>query len=364
VPFADPARAVRNLRTPLDNAISEVLDSGCLILGRSVETFEKEFASWVGTSHAVSVASGTDALELALRALGAAGREVITQANTCLPTVSAIARAAARPVLCDVDPETGTMDADSLAASISPRTAAIIPVHLYGQCPNMDAIIAVARDFGVSVVEDCAHAHGAEWRGRGAGTFGVFGCFSFYPTKNLGALGDGGAITTDDPELAERLQCIRQYGRLGGDDALDLGVNSRLDEVQAAILRVKLQHLCRWNSRRTSLAEMYDNALAGSAVKPLRRLAAARHAFHLYVVRAPDRAGFRRALARAGVETLVHYPRPVHGYRHYADLVTAPVSLATSERLAEEVVSIPLYPELEEYELAHVVQVLGAVAAG
>jgi dTDP-4-amino-4,6-dideoxygalactose transaminase len=354
VPFADPARATSRLRAELQKAITEVLESGRLILGPRVEAFEDAFASWVGTSHAVGVASGTDALELALRAVDAGGGDVVTQANTCVPTVAAIERAGCTPVLCDVLGPSGAIDPDALAESVSPTTSAIVPVHLYGQCADMDAVMEIANERGIPVVEDCAQAHGARWGDRPAGTFGALGCFSFYPTKNLGALGDAGAVVTDDAAMAQRLRRLREYGCAGGDHHVERGVNSRLDELQAAVLQVKLPHLAGWNARRAQIAAVYDSALENGEVQPLERTATGQHAFHLYVVRVGDRASFRRALATMGIETLVHYGRPIHHHKPYAQLVRGGISLGRSEELAAEVVSIPLYPELEDWEIERV----------
>src|SRR3954454_2559112 len=273
VAFANFRRTVEGLRPELDAAVARVLDSGWFLLGREGEDFEREFAAWVGTSHAVGCASGTDAIELILRAAGIGeGDEVITQANTCVPTVAAIARAGATPVLCDVEPEAGTIDPASLERALSPRTRAVVPVHLYGQIGDVDAVTELARDAGVAVIEDCAQAHGASAGGRAAGTIGVAGAFSFYPTKNLGGFGDGGAVTTSDAELDERLRLVRHYGQANRYEHVAEGVNSRLDEIQAALLRVRLAHLAEGNARPRAIARHYADALAGSPVEPLRQL--------------------------------------------------------------------------------------------
>ncbi|MEA2450434.1 MAG: hypothetical protein QOG63_2366, partial [Thermoleophilaceae bacterium] len=343
------------LRPELDAAVARVLDSGWFLLGGEGEAFEREFADWVGTDHAAGCASGTDAIELALRALGiGAGDEVITQANTCVPTVAAIARAGARPVLCDVEPEAGTIDPDSLAGAIGPKTRAVIPVHLYGQVGDMDAVEALAHEQGIAVIEDCAQAHGATMGGRRAGTIGVAAAFSFYPTKNLGAFGDGGAVTTSDPAVDERLRLVRQYGQAGRDHHVAEGVNSRLDELQAALLRVRLARLSADNARRAAIAGRYSEALAGTPVEPLRRLPDRDHAFHLFVVNAPERDRFVAALADLEVATLVHYPQPIHGHEPYAELGHGPVPLTNAEELSRRVVSLPIYPELNDAEVDHV----------
>jgi dTDP-4-amino-4,6-dideoxygalactose transaminase len=355
VPFANFRRTVDGLRPELDAALARVLDSGWFLLGREGEAFEGDFASWVGASHAAGCASGTDAIELALRALGVgAGDEVVTQANTCVPTVAAIARAGATPVLCDVEPESATIDPESLAGALSPRTRAVIPVHLYGQIGDIDAVEALAREHNLVMIEDCAQAHGAAAGDRPAGTIGIAGAFSFYPTKNLGAFGDGGAVVTSDEQLDERVRLVRQYGQADRYHHVVEGVNSRLDEMQAAVLRVRLAHLDADNARRMAIADHYAEALAGSPVEPLRRLPDRTHVFHLFVAVAPDRERFQAALEECGVATLVHYPRPIHGHPPYAQLGAGPVSLSNAERLSNEVISLPIYPELTDGEVEHV----------
>jgi dTDP-4-amino-4,6-dideoxygalactose transaminase len=363
VPFANFRRTVDELRPELDAALARVLDSGWFLLGREGEEFEREFAAWVGTEHAAGCASGTDAIELALRALAiGAGDEVVTQANTCVPTVAAIARTGAQPVLCDVEPEAATIDPESLARALSPRTRAVIPVHLYGQMGDIDAVEALAREHSVAVVEDCAQAHGAAAGGRGAGTIGIAGAFSFYPTKNLGAFGDGGAVVTSDAQLDERLRLVRQYGQADRYHHVAEGVNSRLDELQAALLRVRLERLDDANARRGAIADHYADALDGTPVEPLRRLPDRTHVFHLFVVVAPDPERFQAALAEQGVATLVHYPHPIHGHEPYAELGRGGVSLANAERLSRHVVSLPIYPELTDAEVEHVAGTARAAA--
>jgi dTDP-4-amino-4,6-dideoxygalactose transaminase len=359
IPFNDLSRGVAELRDELDAALSRVLDSGWFVLGGEGRAFEEEFAAASGAAYAVGVASGTDAIELALRALGVGpGDEVVTQANTCVPTVAAIERAGAIPVLCDVEAEAGTMDLDSLRGALGARTRAVVPVHLYGQCADVEAIVELCSGRGIDVVEDCAQAVGAELRGRPTGTIGRLGCFSFYPTKNLAALGDGGAVVTDDAGLDERLRLVRQYGQTDRYRHVTEGVNSRLDELQAAVLRARLPRLQRWNARRTEIASAYTEALAGSAVRPLAQLEGRRHVFHLFVVEAPDRDGLRNHLERAGVGTLIHYPTPVHAHPPYRRLAEGPVPLSVSERLCERILSLPIYPELREDEVERVAEAL------
>jgi dTDP-4-amino-4,6-dideoxygalactose transaminase len=251
------------------------------------------------------------------------------------------------------------MDPESFAGAISSRTRAVVPVHLYGQCSDVDAIASVAAQAGIEVIEDCAQAHGAELRGRRAGTIGRLGCFSFYPTKNLGALGDGGVVVTDDDELAARLRLLREYGQTERYVHVATGVNSRLDELQAAVLRTKLPHLDEWNARRREIARRYSDALEGTSIRALAELPGRFHAYHLYVVEANDRPRFEAHLDRRGVRTAIHYPRPIHGYQPYSSLGDGPVPLTVSEDLCEHVLSIPLYPELRNDEVEAVAAALG-----
>jgi dTDP-4-amino-4,6-dideoxygalactose transaminase len=361
IPFNDLSRGVSAQRPELEAALSRVLDSGWFVLGGEDKGFEEEFAAASGAAHAVGVASGTDAIELALRALEIGpGDEVVTQANTCVPTVAAIERAGATPVLCDVEPEAGTMDPDSLRGALREHTRAVVPVHLYGQCADTDAIAELCSDRELAVVEDCAQAVGAELRGKPAGTTGVLGCFSFYPTKNLAALGDGGAVITDDEALDERLRLVRQYGQSDRYRHVAEGVNSRLDELQAAILRARLPHLEGWNARRAEIAAVYAEALADSPVRPLAKLPDRRHVYHLFVVEAPDREELRSQLEQAGIGTLVHYPSPVHRHPPYRRLGEGPVPLEVSERLCEHILSLPIYPELRDDEVERVAGALRA----
>ncbi len=360
VPFQDLERSVAANRAAIDEAVARVLDSGWYVLGGEGAAFEQELAAWSGAAHAVGVASGTDAIELALRALDVGpGDEVVTQANTCVPTVAAIERTGAVAVLCDAEVDGAGIDVESARAALTPRTKAVVPVHLYGQCADMDAVLAL----GVPVVEDCAQAHGASYRGRPAGTMGALGAFSFYPTKNLGALGDGGAVVTGDARLAERVRLLRQYGQASRYEHVERGVNSRLDELQAAILRVRLGGLDEANARRREIAARYDSELAGlPGVTPLPVPDDRVHARHLYVVRAARRDELQAALGRLGVQTLVHYPHPVHGHAPYRDLARPPAGLGRAERLAGEVLSLPLFAEMTDAEAARVVEATRAAA--
>jgi dTDP-4-amino-4,6-dideoxygalactose transaminase len=363
VPFLDLSRHVAALRSELDAAIGEVLDAGRFVGGEPVERFEREFAAWVGAEYAVGVASGTDAIEIALQAVGVGpGDEVITVANTCVPTVAGIEGAGARPVLVDADTMTMTIHPERLAAAVTERTAAIVPVHLYGRCADMDAVLAVSREHGLKVVEDCAQAHGATWRGKPAGTMGSAAAFSFYPTKNVGALGDAGAVVTSDADTAGKAAALRRYGEFERYESARRGTNSRLDTLQAALLSVKLRHADAWRERRREIAASYTEALADTPVTPPGDPDGGIHAYHLYVVAVPEREPFRTRLAETGVETLVHYPRAVHEHPAYREIARSG-ALDVSERLASSVVSLPLYPELEGAEVAAVADAIRTAAS-
>jgi dTDP-4-amino-4,6-dideoxygalactose transaminase len=364
VAFLDLGRQVAAMRGELEAATARVLDSGRFLLGQEGEVLEREFAAACGAAHAVGVASGTDAVELALRAVGVQpGDEVVTQANTCVPTVTAIVRAGGRPVLCDADPSSGVIDLGSLEGALGERTRAVVPVHLYGQCADTEAIVGMCEPRGIAVVEDCAQAHAASLRGRGAGTIGAAGAFSFYPTKNLGAVGDGGAVITGDTEVAERLRLLRHYGQVDRYRHERFGVNSRLDEIQAAIVRAKLPRLEGWTERRREIASIYSAALGDGPVEHLVELPGRRHAFHLFVVRAPDRERLRADLSDRGIGTLIHYPLPIHRQPVFAELSGGPVPLRGAERLGESVLSLPLYPELTEEEIDAVAAAAAEAAA-
>lgn len=349
VPFVDLQRLHSAIREELNEALAAVVSGDRFIGGPRVEEFEHAFARFCGASEAVGVANGTDAIELALRALGIGpGDEVITAANTCIPTVAAIEASGATAVLVDVDEATLTLDPVELADATTSRTKAIVPVHLYGQCADIDAIGAYARERGLVVVEDAAQAHGAERGGRRAGSLGAAAGFSFYPTKNLGALGDGGAIVTNDPDVAATARELRSFGERSDGDAVRRGSNSRLDPLQAAVLSVKLRHLEAWNERRRELASLYRRELAGAVVLP-EEAPAAHHVYHLFVIRSQGRDELARALERRGIGTLVHYPRAVHQHAAYRAL-DRPGRLVRCERVTSEILSLPLHPALTDDE--------------
>jgi dTDP-4-amino-4,6-dideoxygalactose transaminase len=345
------------LAAELETAVQRVLKSGWYILGPEVEAFETAFAAYHGVKYAVGVASGTDAIELALRAAGIGpGDEVITVAHTAVATVCAVERTGARPVLVDIDPDTYTMSPAAAEAAITLRTKALLPVHLYGHPADTRALSALAERHHLLLVEDCAQAHGALDHGRRVGTIGHLGAFSFYPTKNLGAYGDGGAVITNDSQLAARLRSLRNYGQVTRYEHAERGINSRLDEMQAAILAVKLAHLDEHNAARRELAALYGQHLARVTL-PVER-ADAYHVYHLYVVRHTLRDEIREALKARGVGTLIHYPIPVHLQAAYLDLGCAPGSLPVTERVAREVLSLPLYVGLTAQDILTVAQAL------
>jgi dTDP-4-amino-4,6-dideoxygalactose transaminase len=351
VPFLDLTRSVTALRSELDAAIAGVLDTGQFVLGPRVAEFEAAFAGYCGADAAVGVSSGTEAISIALRAAGVGpGDEVIVPANTCVPTVVGVENAGATPVLADVDPETWTLDPAAAAAAVTERTRALLPVHLYGLCADVDGL----RGLGVPIIEDAAQAHGAGVGGRPAGTLGDAAAFSFYPTKNLGALGDAGAVVSNDPEIAAAARSLRAYGERERYESVRRGWNSRLDELQAAVLLVKLRHLDDGLLRRRAIAARYDAVgLDGQRVRD-----GSVHARHLYVIRSPDRDALRQRLADRGIQTLVHYPRAIHEHPAYARL--ARPGLEVCERLAREVLSLPLYPELTDAEVDAVVDAIAA----
>ncbi len=352
VPFGDLKRQHDAIRTELDDAVARVLDSGWYILGPAVSAFEEEFAAFCHARFCIGVANGTEALQLALTALGVGpGDEVITVANASVYQAITIVAVGARPVFVDVDERSHTMDPAALEAVISPHTRAIMPVHLYGRMADMDAIMAIAERHGVPVIEDCAQAHGATWRGRTAGSIGALGCFSFYPTKNLGAIGDGGAVTTNDATLAEKVRRLRQYGWERKYYTRDAGgLNSRLDELQAAILSVKLRHLPAWNARRRAIAAMYHDLLADTDLTLPEAPPDGDHVFHLYVIRSAERDAVQARLRQQGIGTDIHYPLPTHLQPVYAPFAP-PGGLPATERLAREILSLPMFPELTDDEV-------------
>lgn len=347
-------------RNEIDAAVRRALESGWYVLGRELEAFEKEFATYVGVKHCVGVANGTDAIEVALRALGVgSGDEVITVSHTATFTAVGIAGAGAKPVFVDIHEQTYTMDPSAIPAAVTARTKAIVPVHLYGMPADLDAIER-AVDGRFPIVEDVAQAHGARLRGRRLGSIGTLACFSFYPSKNLGAFGDGGAVTTNDDALAERMRQIRNGGQADRYQHLVLGVNSRLDELQAAILRAQLPHLDAMNSRRREIAARYTRGLANvpGLILPPNEPADMSFVFHLYVLRSSQRDALRAGLAKLGVAAQVHYPIPAHRQAAFAVEATLPAT----DRVCAEVLSLPMYPELRDDEVDEVIAAVRTAA--
>lgn len=349
-----------SLKREIDAAVACVLASGQFILGPNVRSFEHELASFIGVAESVGLNSGTDALVLALRALDIGpGDQVMTSPFTFFATSEAIVQVGATPVFVDIDPATFNIDPALIEAAITPRTRAIVPVHLYGLPADMRAIMTIAQRHGLHVVEDCAQAIGAEFDGRRVGSFGDAGCFSFFPTKNLGAYGDGGALLTDIPVLAARVRSLRAHGSERKYIHTEAGMNSRLDELQAAILRVKLPHLERFNAARQAVARRYDAALAGmDSVTPPMQPQGRRHVYHQYTCRSPRRDALTAALAAQGVQTMVYYPVPLHLQTVHAGLGLSQGAYPNAEAAALEAFSLPIYPELSEEEQQRVVDAL------
>lgn len=348
IPFLDLTAQHEPIRDEIDLAIGSVVSSGQFVLGPAVEALERDLAEVCGVRHAVGVASGTDALVLSLRALDLpAGAEVITSPFSFVATASAIVLAGAVPVFVDIDPATFNLEPGAIEAAITPRTRVVLPVHLYGQPAQMSSIEAAIGERDIAVVEDAAQAIGARYHGRTTGGLGQLGCFSFYPTKNLGAFGDAGAITTDDPALAERLRMLRNQGQVSRYEAAYVGYNSRLDSIQAAVLSVKLAHIEAWNEARRRVAGEYSRRLTGLPVEVPEERSGIEHVFHQYTIRCVERDALREHLAAAGIATMVYYPVPLHRQPALAAPGDAPQrALPQAERAAREVLSLPIYPEL------------------
>jgi len=355
IPFANPGTQFQSRRKEILAATERVLNSGWYILGNEVRTFEKEFAEYLGVQHCIGVGNGTDAIALALLAVGVKrDDEVITVSQTAVATTAAIEQIGAVPVFVDIEPETRCMNPELIAAMVSPRTRAILPVHLYGQPARMPEIMDVANRFDLPVVEDCAQAHGAGIAAEKVGTFGDAAAFSFYPTKNLGAIGDAGAVVTDSAEIAERLRGLRQYGWQERYISSFPGLNSRLDELQAAILRTKLPFLDESNDRRRIIAARYD-AVAGEAhFKPPVRIAGTHHVMHLYVIEHEGRERLQTALREQGIGTAVHYPKPIHQQPAYAGRIRGCDNLPCTEWLSKRILSLPMFPELTDGQVEQI----------
>lgn len=362
IPFLDLAAQYRAVQAPLEAAVLQVLRRGDYVLGEAVAEFERDFADYCGTGHAVTVNTGTSAIHLALLAAGIGpGDEVITVPMTFVATVAAILYAGATPVLVDVDPETFTMAPAAFEAAITPRTRAVLPVHLHGRLADMSAICAIAERHGIVVIEDAAQAHGAERHGRRAGAFGRIGCFSFYPGKNLGACGEGGAVVTSDPDIAARIRRLRDWGQDGKYNHVDDGFNFRLDTVQAAVLGVKLPHLDDWTRGRRRAAAAYDGLLSEMGIR-IPAPAGDDHVYHVYAIRVDDRAALQALLKEAGIATGIHYPKPVHRQPAYMSRVVMGGPCPVSEDLARQLLSLPMFPELTIDQIRAVTGALSPIA--
>jgi dTDP-4-amino-4,6-dideoxygalactose transaminase len=357
IPWALPLAQYRAHRAPIQNAINRVLDSGNYILGAELDSFERAFAEYCSCTHAVGVGSGTDALILALKALGIGpGDEVITVSHTAVATVAAILATGATPVLIDVDEAFLTLDPAALDAAVTPRSKAVIAVHLYGQSADLDSIMAFAKQRELAVIEDCAQAAGGRHRGRPVGSIGDIGCFSFYPTKNLGAIGDGGMVITPDSKIAERVRRLRQYGWDDARQTHEAGLNSRLDPLQAAILQAKLPHLDDDNARRGAIARRYERGLDGLPITTPKERNGAQHVYHLYVVTCAARDALMAYLGKHQIGCAIHYPVPVHKQHGYAErVVVSPGRLPLTERVCQQILSLPLYPELSDADVDAVI---------
>lgn len=359
VPFVDLKAQYRSIKLEVDAAVLRVLDSGQFVLGPEVSAFEKAFAAYCRTAEAIAVNSGTSALHLALLAAGIGpGDEVITVPFTFVATVAAIVYTGARPVFADIEPRSFTIDPDRIKTALSPRTKAILPVHLYGQPADMDPIMELAAKHKLIVIEDAAQAHGAEYKGRRVGSMGDLGCFSFYPGKNLGAYGEGGAITTNNPEYVRTIRMLRDWGAQKKYQHVLKGYNYRLEGIQGAVLRVKLRHLEAWTELRRAHAAHFTELLSGSFVQTPEEMAYARHVYHVYAVRTPRREVLQKILHDQNIQTGIHYPIPVHLQKAYADLGYKAGDFPFSEQAAAEVLSLPMYAELKNSQIERIANMM------
>ncbi|NUP90918.1 MAG: DegT/DnrJ/EryC1/StrS family aminotransferase [Candidatus Sumerlaeia bacterium] len=369
VPFLDLRAQYLSLRGDIDAAIQGIVDRTAFIGGEAIQQFEREFAAFCGAQACAGVGNGTDALQLVLEAMGIGpGDEVITVPNTFMATAEAITRSGATLRLCDVRPDTHLMDPEALARAITPKTKAVIPVHLFGQTCDMDAITAIARAHGLRIIEDAAQAHGAELRGRRPGTLGDAACFSFYPGKNLGAYGDAGAVVSNDAGLTSAVRCLANHGRASHTEHARIGTNSRLDGIQAAVLRAKLPHLNGWNQARRAAAKRYDPLLAEIGATPVTEAPGCTSVYHLYVVEVDDREGLMAHLRARDIGCGLHYRTPVHLTEAYRGLGLRPGAFPVAERLQSRIISLPIFPEITEAQQAEVVEAVaefvGAPARG
>jgi len=364
VPFVDLKAQYQSIKPEVNAAIQGILDSCQFTLGSEVAAFEQEFAAYCHSQHGIGVNTGTSALHMALLAAGVGrGDEVITVPFTFVATVSAVDYTGATPVFVDIDPQTFTMDVKQVEAAITPRTKAIIPVHLYGQCADMDPILKIAKRHGLVVIEDACQAHGAEYKGRRAGSMGDMGCFSFYPGKNLGAYGEAGMVTTDNAEFARTIRMLRDWGAEKKYHHVLKGYNFRMEGIQGAVLRVKLRYLERWTEGRRTSAAHYDRLLAGSGIPTPKAMPHNRHVYHIYAIRTAHRQAWQEALLAQGVQSGIHYPTPVHLLPAFADLGYRAGQFPNSEQAANEVLSLPMFPELTETQCEDVARALKNIVA-
>ncbi|HZY98829.1 MAG TPA: DegT/DnrJ/EryC1/StrS family aminotransferase [Candidatus Baltobacteraceae bacterium] len=362
VPFVDLQVQYASIRSEVDRAFAGVLEQASFVLGPQVAAFEERFAAYTGAAHCVGVESGTAALKLALTALGIGpGDEVVIPANTYIASAIAVSAAGAAPVLVDMD-DAYLIDPAAIEAAITPRTRAIMPVHLYGQVVPMQPLLEIADRYGLSIVEDACQAHGARWQSSRAGSIGTVGCFSFYPGKNLGAYGDGGAVVTSDASVRDRLKLLRDFGQKKKYEHVIKGDNCRLDSLQAAVLDVKLRYLDEWNERRRDHAALYDALLKAAGFSAPKNLAADGHVYHLYVTQVADRENVQRQLSERGIQTGIHYPIPIHLQPAYAELGLRSGSFPATEAAASKILSLPMYPELSGDQIRYVVEALVDVA--
>ncbi|HBH60781.1 MAG TPA: erythromycin biosynthesis sensory transduction protein eryC1 [Nitrospiraceae bacterium] len=369
IPFGDLSREYDDLSIEIDNTVAGLLKSGWFVLGKKGEEFEEVFADFIGKEvFAVGVGSGTEALHLALVASGVThGDYVITVPNTAVPTVSAISFSGATPLFVDIDPDTYNIDTNKLRELVviekkrrGNKLKALIPVHLYGQSADMEPVLAIAREFNLTVIEDACQAHGAEYKGKRVGSFGDYACFSFYPSKNLGAYGDGGMITTKTPEQAHTLKMLRNYGQEKRYYHTIKGFNSRLDELQAAILLTKMKYLDTWNTRRRDIADSYNQHIINKAITKPVEVSYGKHVFHLYVIRHPERDRLQAYLQNNDVQTVIHYPLPIHLQEAYKDLGYSQGDFPVAEKVAEEILSLPIFPQLRDKEAETVAELINS----
>jgi dTDP-4-amino-4,6-dideoxygalactose transaminase len=356
VPFGDLKTHYQTYRTQLDTAIGRVLQSGHFILGPELERFEKDFETYLGTGYVAGCASGTEAIYLALAACDVGpGDEVLVVAHTAVPTINAISMMGATPIFVDIDPATCLMDVNDLAKRITKRTKAIVPVHLYGQTVDMETVMKLAKEHGLKVIEDCAQSTGARYKGTMAGTIADFGAFSFYPSKNLGAFGDGGAVSTSSRENFDRLVMLRNYGQSKRYFHDVIGINSRLDEIQAAILSAQIPYVPEWNERRQEIAKRYTQALKDVVQTPVEAPDNS-HVYHLYVIQTEKRDELQAYLLDQGIQALIHYPNPAHLQKAYAYLGWQPGSLPVTEKVARQILSLPMYQGLTDEQVDAVIK--------